>query len=190
MNLKQNFSGCTIAAESKWATYSAAAMGISFFLRMVYYFGLVNLRDVGGMELFFGLILPVLTALVFIAALKIPALRLNLVFLVLAAIVSIDYFFTTALSVSGVISGILQLAAAALFGAVCLGVVPQAQYLPLAGLAVLAFRVVFVDLFGLILPLNELALFQYVAQCANLFSMAALSLLYLCVQAVPAPAKA
>lgn len=193
MNLKLNFSGLSgtvVDIGSKWSAYAAACMGGSFFLRMAYYFGLVNLRDIGGFELFSGLILPCLTAAAFVLALKIPVLNRSAVFLALAAVVSVNYFFTASIGAAGVISGILQFAATVLFGAVCLGVPVRAAYVSLAGLAVLIFRVLFVDLFGFLLPLGEFALIPYVARCADLFSLAALSLLYLTVRTAPSPAPA
>ena len=193
MKLKLNpagLSGSSVDAGSKCAIYAAACMGGSFFLRMVYYFGLMNLRDIGGFELFFGLILPCLTAVVFVLALKIPVLNRNVVFLTLAAIAAVNYFFTASLGVSGVVSGILQLAAVILFGAVCLSLPVDRAWLRIAGAAVLAFRVIFVDLFGFLLPLGEFAPIPYVARCADLFSLAALSLLVLAVRTAPSIAPA
>ena len=35
---------CSLDAKGKWGSRAAAWMGLSFFLRMVYYFGLKNLR--------------------------------------------------------------------------------------------------------------------------------------------------
>lgn len=191
MDMKRNpagLSGSFVNVDSKWAVYSAACMGISFFLRMVFYFGLSNLRDIDGFALCFGLILPCLAAVAFVLALKIPALNRNVVFLALAAVVSVNYLITASIGLSGVVSGILLAAAAVLFGAVCFGVPLNGAYLPLAGAVVLGFRVLFVDVFGFLLPLGEFALVPYVARCADLFSLAALALLYLTVQTVPSPA--
>ena len=59
MNFKQyfryqmNFSG-------KWAKASAALMGLSFFLRIVYYFGFKNLMDISFGEILVFMILPML----------------------------------------------------------------------------------------------------------------------------------
>ena len=40
------------------ANVCAGSIGLSFFLRILYYFGLVNLKDIGAEETFFFLILP------------------------------------------------------------------------------------------------------------------------------------
>lgn len=189
MNLTKLLSGCEIDRDSKWARYAAAAMGGSFFARMVYYFGLVNLRDIGGGTLFAGLILPVLTAIVFILALKLPRLKHPVLFPVLAALCAVSYFFT-ATGAGAIVSGVLQLAVVGLFVALCLGKLPKPELLPIGGLVMLAVRVLFADLFGFLLPLSEFALIPYVLQCADLFSMMALALFCLTVKAVPAAAPA
>ena len=51
---------CRLAAKGKWGEYAAAWMGLSFFLRMVYYFGFMNLKDVPGFEIVFSVVLPLL----------------------------------------------------------------------------------------------------------------------------------
>lgn len=48
------------------ANVCAGSIGLSFFLRILYYFGLVNLKDIGAGETFFFLILPLLVSCVFI----------------------------------------------------------------------------------------------------------------------------
>ncbi len=46
--------------QSKWAGVCTGCMGLSFFLRVLYFFGLVNLSDVGAGVIFLDLILPLL----------------------------------------------------------------------------------------------------------------------------------
>lgn len=189
MNLTKLLSGCAVDQNSKWARYAAAAMGGSFFLRMVYYFGLVNLKDVGGGALFAGLILPALTAAVFVLAIKLPKLNHPAVFPALSVIVAVNYFFT-ATGTGAIVSGVLQLLCVGLYLALCLGKLPKPELLPIASLAVLAVRVVFADLLGFLLPLAQFRLVPYVLQCADLCALASLSLLYLTVKAVAAAAPA
>jgi len=50
----------------KWSGLCIILMGLSFFLRIVYYFGLVNLEDIGGGEVFGCLILPLIVCGTFI----------------------------------------------------------------------------------------------------------------------------
>ena len=54
-----------------WANICMGSIGISFFLRALYYFGIVNLQDIGGGEVFLCLILPLLVFSVFIALFRI-----------------------------------------------------------------------------------------------------------------------
>lgn len=51
MELKR-YTKYQINFDSKWISACGALMGLSFFLRIVYYFGLKSLRDVGFIELF------------------------------------------------------------------------------------------------------------------------------------------
>lgn len=177
LKLKQNPSGCVIDANSRWGNYAAACMGGAFFLRMVHYFGLVNLRDVSGFEIAFGLVLPLLLSAALILVLKLPGLNIPIVTAGLAAAGAVSYFFTAQMNAGGIISGILQLATAVLLVLACLGYLPRAEYAVIAGFVTLVFRVLVVDLFGFILPLAEFAPAAYVSQCANLFSLAALAML-------------
>ena len=49
--------------ESKWARNSLLLMAASVFLLMVYYFGLVNLSEVGFLQVVFGAILPLILSI-------------------------------------------------------------------------------------------------------------------------------
>lgn len=59
MNLKR-YTQFHINFDSKWIATASALMGLSFFLRIVYYFGLVSLRDVGVIELIASVIIGIL----------------------------------------------------------------------------------------------------------------------------------
>ncbi len=54
-----------------WAMCCGGFIGLSFFLRALYYFYFVNLQDVGGAEQFFCLILPLLLCFVFVLLFRI-----------------------------------------------------------------------------------------------------------------------
>ena len=77
----------------------------------------------------------------------------------------------------GVVSGILVLAMAGLILAAVLGYIPERKWLLWAGMAVLGVRVLFVDLFGYLLPLSELKIIAYIPMASNLFGVAAISCL-------------
>lgn len=74
MNLKQ-YTRYQIDFDSKWIDTCSALMGLSFFLRIVYYFGLVSLRDVNIIELITSVIVGILLCGGFVVCLK--CLRLN-----------------------------------------------------------------------------------------------------------------
>lgn len=61
--------------RSKWTKLSAALMGLSFFIRMVYYFGLTNLALCSFLEVVFMMVLPLLLTAGYVALLS--ALQLN-----------------------------------------------------------------------------------------------------------------
>ena len=73
LKFEKNMS-CRLAARGKWGNLAAAWMGLSFFLRMVFYFGLTNFNDLGASELIFRVALPLLISVAFILVLKIKDL--------------------------------------------------------------------------------------------------------------------
>ena len=178
MELKlQKNTVCRLASDQKWAGRAAAWMGLSFFLRMVYYFALVNLKDVPGMELAFSVILPLTVSVTFILILKLPKLTHPMAVGVLAVIFAVNYFFAEQMNLGGILSGILVLAMAGLILGAVLGYVPRRKWLLRAGMAVLGFRVLFVDLIGYILPLSEWQFIAWIPRASNLFGVAAVACL-------------
>lgn len=61
--------------RGKWTQFCGIMMGCSFFLRIVYYFGLINLRDVAGSEIFATMLLGLVLCATFVIVLN--YLRLN-----------------------------------------------------------------------------------------------------------------
>lgn len=61
--------------KGKWARFCGVMMSASFFLRIVYYFGLKNLRDIPGSEIFATMILGLVLCAGFVVVLN--YLRLN-----------------------------------------------------------------------------------------------------------------
>ena len=174
LKLAKNMS-CRLAARGKWGNLAAAWMGLSFFLRMVFYFGLTNFNDLGATELIFRVALPLLISVAFILVLKIKALGNALTAGILSVLFAVNYFLAENMSLGGVVSGILVLALAGLILAAVLGYIPQRKWLLWAAVGVLAFRLIFVDLLGYILPLGELKLFAYIPLASNACGVAALS---------------
>ena len=168
---------CRLAAKGKWGEAAAAWMGLSFFLRMVYYFGLKNLNDVPAFEIVFSVVLPLAVSVAFILMLKLPKLNHPIAAGGLAMAYAVNYFFAEQRNFGGVVSGILVLSMAGLILAAVLGYIPERKWLLWAGMAALAFRALFVDLFGYILPLSQLKLFAYIPKASNLFGVVAIACL-------------
>lgn len=168
---------CRLAARGKWGEAAAAWMGLSFFLRMVYYFGLKNLNDVPVFEIVFSVVLPLAVSVAFILMLKLQKLNHPIAAGALAVVFAVDYFFAEQMSFGGIVSGILVLGMSGLILAAVLGYIPERKWLLWAGMAALAFRMLFVDLFGYILPLSQLRLFAYIPRASNLFGIVAIACL-------------
>ena len=176
MNLKlSKTTTCRLNARGTWGERAAAWMGLSFFLRMVYYFGLKNLNDIPGFEIVFSVVLPLIISVAYILVLKLPKLTHPMVAAGLAVAFAVNYFFTEQMNFGGVLCAILVLAMAGLVPAAVLGYVPERKGLLYAGMAVMAFRVLFVDLFGYLLPLSELKLIAYIPRASNLFGVFSLA---------------
>lgn len=168
---------CRLAAKGKWGNIAAAWMGLSFFLRMVWYFGLLNLRDVPGGEIFFSVVLALAVSVGFILVLKLPKLNHPIAAASLAAAFAVNYFFTETMTFCGVLSALALLAVAGLILAAVLGYIPQRKWLLWAGVGALVLRILLVDIIGCLLPLSELDLIAYIPRASNLFGFAAVCFL-------------
>lgn len=166
---------CKLAARGKWGNAAAAWMGLSFFLRMVYYFGLKNLNDVPGFEIFFSVVLPLAVSVAFILMLKLPKLNHPMAAAGLAAGFAVNYFLTEQMGFGGILSGLGVLAMAALIVAAVLGYVPERKWLLWTGLGAMGIRVLFVDLFGWVLPLLKLQFSGAIPAASNLFGVLAIA---------------
>ena len=175
MELKLNkITRCRLDTKGRWISRAAAWMGLSFFLRMVYYFGLKNLNDVPGWEIVFSVVLPLIVSSGFILVLKLPMLQIPIVAASLSAAFGLNYFLMEQMTFGGVFSGLLLLCVAGGILAAVLGYLPQRKWLLWVCMAALGFRALFVDLFGYILPLTELDLIAYIPTASNLFGAAAI----------------
>ena len=174
LKFEKNMS-CRLAARGHWGNLAAAWMGLSFFLRMVWYFGLTNFNDLLPSELIFRVALPLLISVAFILVLKIKVLSKPMAAAVLAVLYAVNYFLAENMNAGGIISGILVLALSGMILAAVLGYIPQRKWLLWAAVAVLVFRLIFVDLLGYILPLSELKVFAYIPLASNACGVAAVS---------------
>lgn len=168
---------CRIAVKGRWGKAAAAWMGLSFFLRMVYYFGLQNMNDVPPFEIGFSVVLPLLISVAFILCLKLEKLNQPMVIAGLCVAFAVNGFLSEKLSFGVVLSAVLVLAMAGLILAAVLGYIPERKWLLRAGMAALGFRVLFVDLFGYILPLGDWQIVAWIPKASNLSGVAAISTL-------------
>ena len=95
---------------------------------------------------------------------------------------AVNYFLTEQMNFGGVVSGILVLAMAGMILAAVLGYIPERKWLLWTGMAVVAFRLLFVDVIGYILPLTELKLIAYIPRASNLFGVFSLASLCAALQ--------
>ena len=168
---------CDLGAGSTWGQRAAAWMGLSFFLRMVYYFGFMNLKDVPTVEIVFSVVLALAISVAFILMLKLKKLNHPMAAAGLGLAFAVNYFLTERMNFGGVVSAILVLAMAGMILAAVLGYIPERKWLLWTGMAVVVFRVLFVDLFGYLLPLSELKVIAYIPRASNLFGVMALACL-------------
>ena len=177
LKFKKNMS-CRLAARGKWGNLAAAWMGLSFFLRMVWYFGLMNFNDLGAGEIVLRVVLPLVISIAFILMLKIKAFSLPLAAGILSVVYAVSYFCCETMNFGGVLSGIALLATAGLILAAVLGYVPERKWLIWAALITAAIRLLLVDLLGYILPLSEIRLFAYIPMASN--GCGLIAICYLC----------
>ena len=168
---------CRLGATGKWGNRAAAWMGLSFFLRMVHYFGLTNLNDVSGFEIFAGVALPLIVSVAFILMLKLPKLSHTMAAAGLAAVFAVNYFLAEQMNLGGILSALGVAAMAAVIVAAILGYVPGKKWLRWTALGALGIRVLFVDLFGWVLPLLKLQIAGSFLTASNLFGVMAIACL-------------
>ena len=106
---------CDLGAGSTWGQRAAAWMGLSFFLRMVYYFGFMNLKDVPTGEIVFSVVLALAISVAFILVLKLKKLNHPIAAAGLGLAFAVNYFLTERMNFGGVVSAILVLAMAVVF---------------------------------------------------------------------------
>lgn len=168
---------CHIRMQSRWASASAVCMGISVFLRTVYYFGLVNLRDLNAFEIAMDVVFPMIIAAGYLVMIK--ALRLNspTLFGGLIGLYAVNYLLLMNATTSGMIVGVLLVVSAAVFIATGLGYVPMRTPVVAAAAVLVLFRFFVVDLAGYILPLIQFRPVAYLPDASNLFGILAVSLM-------------
>lgn len=168
---------CHIRMQSRWASASAVCMGISVFLRTVYYFGLINLRDLGGFELAMEVILPMLIAASYLIMIKGLQLNSPILFGGLIGVYAANYLLLMNTNVTGIIGGVLLVVTAVLFIVTGLGYIPFRIPVVSAAVVLVLFRFFAIDLNGYILPLAGFHPVAYLPEASNLLGFLAVALM-------------
>ena len=176
MNLTKS-ARCHIRMQSRWASLSAVCMGISVFVRTVYYFGLVNLRDLSGFEVAMDVVFPMVIAAGYLVMIKALQLNSPTLFGGLIGLYAVNYLLLMNATTAGVIVGALLVVTAALFMVTGIGFVPSRIPVAAAAAVLVLFRFCVVDLNGYILPLAEFRPVSYLPDASNLFGILAVSLM-------------
>ena len=168
---------CHIRMDSKWVYASAICMGVSFFIRTAYYFGLVNLRDLDIISLIAEVILPMIIAAGYLIMIK--GLRINspALFGGLICVYSINYLLLTELNASGVFGGVLLITVAGIFLVTGLGFISVRMPILVAAGILALFRLLVIDIIGYLLPIDQFSLLTYLPESSNLFGLMAVTLL-------------
>lgn len=176
MNLVKS-ARCHIRMQSRWVSVSAVCMGISVFLRTVYYFGLINLRDLSGFEVAMDVVFPMIIAAGYLVMIKGLQLNSPTLFGGLIGLYAVNYLLLMNATAAGVIVGVLLVASAALFMATGMGYVPTRIPAVAAAAVLVLFRFLVVDLFGYVLPITQFHPVAYLPDASNLFGILAVALM-------------
>ena len=176
MNLTKS-ARCHIRMDSRWVGASAVCMGISVFIRTVYYFGLINLRDLNGFELAMEVILPMVVAAGYLVMIKGFQLNSPTLFGGLIGLYAANYLMLMNTNVTGIVGGVLLIVTAAVFIITGLGFIPNRIWVVSAAVILALFRTFVIDLSGYILPISELQPVAYLPEASNLFGFWAVALM-------------
>lgn len=172
MTLKQ-YTRYQMDFKSKWTSVCGALMGFSFFLRLIYYFGLTNIYDVGFVEILTTMILGTALCLAYLITLSVMRLNAPGVYGILGAVHCLLLILGTFSTGDGV-----RIALAVLWYVLAASVLLMTVggYLPGRLLASLMFAIpVLVRFF--VYDLGHLGLLQWVREFGILFALVGLACL-------------
>ncbi len=176
MNLVKS-ARCHIRMQSRWASASAVCMGISVFIRTVYYFGLVNLRDLNAFEIAMDVIFPMVIAAGYLVMIKGLQINSPILFGGLIGLYAVNYLLLMNATAAGMTVGVLLVVSALLFIVTGLGFIPFRIPIVAASVVLVLFRFYVVDVNGYILPLAEFHPVAYLPDASNLFGILAVALM-------------
>ena len=174
MNLKQSVR-CQMQMDSRWIQMSVVFMGLSVFLRAVYYLGLTNFQDLSAFQLMVQLILPVVVAAVYLILIKGLNMNSPILLGILSGLYALDYLLS--MEKGETVSAVLLAVNVAVFLATVFGYLYDTKPVVIAGILSMVYRVAFVDLVGYIFPLSEWHMIAYIPLLSNMCAVLAIGLL-------------
>ena len=176
MSIKKS-ARCHIRMDSRWVAASAACMGISVFIRTVYYFGLINLRDLDRYALAVEVIAPMIIAAGYLFIIK--GFQFNSPVLVggLMGVYAVNYLLVRGNSTMAIVAGALLVVTGILYVVTGLGYLPSQIPVIVAALILLLFRLFAVDVNGYILPFAQFQPIVYLPKASDFFGFLAVSLM-------------
>ena len=186
MNLEKRVR-CHIRMNSRWAFLSAVCMGLSVFVRTVYYFGLINLRDLDGFALSTQVIIPMVIAAGYLIMIKGFRFNSPILFGGLFGAYAVNYFLLMNTSGAGVITGVLLAVTAVIFVVTGLGYLPVRIPVICASVALALFRLIAMDLLTWLLPFSAFRPVAYLPEASNCFGILAVALMAPALQLSPLP---
>ena len=176
MNIKK-IARCHVRMDSRWVSLSAALMGLSVFLRTVYYFGVVNLRDLDHFRLAMEVIVPLVLAGGYLIVVK--GFQFNSPVLVgcFMGLYGVNYLLIHSDGGAGIACGVILMILAVGMIVTGLGFLPNS--IPVIGTAlVLALvRLIAVDFNGYFQSMDASGVMDYLPVGANLLIFLSLSLM-------------
>lgn len=176
MNIEKR-ARCHIRMNSHWAFFSAVCMGLSVFVRTVYYFGLINLRDLDGFSLATQVITPMIIAAGYLIMIKGFRINSPILFGGLIGAYALNYFLLMNVNAAGILTGVLLAATAALFVATGLGYFVTRIPVVCCGMVLVLVRMISVDLLSWLLPFSEFRPVAYIPEASNFFGILAVVLM-------------
>jgi len=160
----------------KWANICMGSIGISFFLRVLYYFGFVNLQDIGGGEIFLHLILPLLVFSVFIVLFRVIKWNAPGIYAIVGCVICLMLMiwnFSSGDFLRVFLSVLMYLAASVLLLATAGGYLPNKAPASIVFAGMLLFRV-------FLYSKGQSGIPAYIIEFSSVFMLLALFALTLC----------
>lgn len=162
--------------SGKRANICMGSIGISFFLRALYYFGIVNLQDIGGGEVFLSLILPLFVFSIFIVLFRVIKWNAPGIYAIVGCVICLllmIWNFSTGDFLRIFLSVLVYLLASVLLLATAGGYLPIKAPATIVFAAILLFRV-------LLYSKGQGGISQLVIEFSSVFAILSLLALTLC----------